>query len=448
MLKKKILVIGILVLLLFSMGGVEANTDLSTEIDNYITTYEEMGIFSGTVLVAENGKIIINKGYGYADLELDVKNQKETKYRIGSLTKQFTAAAVMQLAEQNKLKTEDKLSKYIPDYPRGDEIKIKNLLNHTSGIFDYTKTQKFRDMMGKRIQLKKVIDLFKDKDLIFQPGQKYQYCNSNYVLLGYIIEQVSGLNYEEYLNKNIFNPLEMNNSGYAYHHKIIKKRASGYVMSPAGKKSNMYHDDATFAHGAGALYSTTKDLYKWDRALYTNQILTDKSLKQMFTSGLGNYGFGFKIDELFKNKRIYHHGGTMGYTASINRYVNDDVTIIVLSNINGTPIDQLTKDIAAILFKKEYYVPDLNYELKQEAFKKYAGTYKLDSGREVTIMSNADKYFVKLKQGPAFEIIPSGQNEFFLKIMGEKIEFVKDNNGNFNTINIEHVYSSESGTKI
>ncbi len=448
MLKKKILVIGILVLLLFSMGGVEANTDLSTEIDNYITTYEEMGIFSGTVLVAENGKIIINKGYGYADLELDVKNQKETKYRIGSLTKQFTAAAVMQLAEQNKLKTEDKLSKYIPDYPRGDEIKIKNLLNHTSGIFDYTKTQKFRDMMGKRIQLKKVIDLFKDKDLIFQPGQKYQYCNSNYVLLGYIIEQVSGLNYEEYLNKNIFNPLEMNNSGYAYHHKIIKKRASGYVMSPAGKKSNMYHDDATFAHGAGALYSTTKDLYKWDRALYTDQILTDKSLKQMFTSGLGNYGFGFKIDELFKNKRIYHHGGTMGYTASINRYVNDDVTIIVLSNINGTPIDQLTKDIAAILFKKEYYVPDLNYELKQEAFKKYAGTYKLDSGREVTIMSNADKYFVKLKQGPAFEIIPSGQNEFFLKIMGEKIEFVKDNNGNFNTINIEHVYSSESGTKI
>ena len=448
MLKKKILVIGILILLLFSTGGVEASTDLSTKIDNYITTYEEMGIFSGTVLVAENGKIIINKGYGYADLELDVKNQKDTKYRIGSLTKQFTAAAVMQLAEQNKLKIEDKLSKYIPDYPRGDEITIKNLLNHTSGIFDYTKTQKFRNMMGQRIRLNKVIELFKGKDLNFEPGQKYQYCNSNYVLLGYIIEQVSGLNYEEYLNKNIFNPLNMHNSGYAHHQKIIKGRASGYVMSPAGSKSNMYHDDATFAHGAGALYSTTKDLYKWDRALYKNQILSDDSLKQMFTTYLGNYGFGFKIDELFKNKRIYHHGGTMGYTASINRYVDDDITIIVLSNINGTPIEQLTKDIAAILFKKEYYVPDLSYELKQEEFAKYAGTYKLDSGREVTILSQADKYFVKLKQGPAFEIVPSGQNEFFLKIMGEKIEFIKGNNGNFNKIKIEHVYSSESGTKI
>jgi CubicO group peptidase (beta-lactamase class C family) len=376
-----------------------------------------MGIFSGTVLIAKNEKIIINKGYGYADLELDVKNQKDTKYRIGSLTKQFTAAAVMQLADQNKLKIEDKLINYIPDYPRGDEITIKNLLNHTSGIFDYTRTQKFRNMMGQRIKLNKVIELFKGKDLNFEPGQKYQYCNSNYVLLGYIIEQVSGLSYEEYLHKNIFDPLDMHNSGYAYHHKIIKGRASGYVMNSAGNKSNIYHDDATFAHGAGALYSTTKDLYKWDRALYTNQILSDNSLKQMFTTYKGNYGFGFKIDKLFKNRRIYHHGGTMGYTASINRYVDEDITIIVLSNINGTPIEQLTKDLAAIMFEKEYYLPDLSYELKQDEFQKYAGTYKLDSGREVTIMSQRDKYFVKLKQGPAFEIIPSGQNEFFLKII-------------------------------
>lgn len=185
----------------------------------------------------------------------------------------------------------------------GEKIKIRYLLNHTSGIFDYTRTQKFRDMMGEKIQLIKLIELFKDKELNFLPGEKYQYCNSNYVLLGYIIEQVSGLNYEQYLRENIFRPLNMKNTGYDYNHRIIEGRASGYVINPDGSKMNMYHDDATFAHGAGALYSTTSDLYKWDRALYTNKLLSESSKKKMFQVYKGNYGLGFKIGELFGYKR-------------------------------------------------------------------------------------------------------------------------------------------------
>jgi len=446
--KKKIFIIGLLVLVLLSSNLVKAESNIKNQINNYLSTYTEIGTFSGSVLIAKEGKVIFHKGYGKADLELNVDNTRQNKFRIGSLTKQFTAAAILQLEEKRMLNIKDSIDNYIEDYPYGEKIKIKNLLNHTSGIYDYTRTKEFRDMMGKRTKLEKVIELFKDKELNYQPGEKYQYCNSNYVLLGYIIEKVSGLNYGQYLRENIFAPLNMENTGFAYHHIIIEGRASGYVMNPDGSKMNMYHDDATFAHGAGALYSTTADLYKWDRALYTNKILSENSLSKMLQVYKGNYGFGFKIDELFGHKRYYHHGGTMGYTGSIIRYINDNTTIIVLTNINGTPIEKITRDLSAILFNKNYYLPKVKYHIGRNEFEKYKGSYKLTSGREVRIISDQGKYFAKMKRGPAFEIIPSGKHQFLLKVMGDKLEFTDQKNGKFQQLKIEHVYSNESGMRI
>ena len=446
--KRKIIIIGFLVLILLGTNMIKAESNIKNQIDDYISTYTEISTFSGSVLIAKDGKVIINKGYGKADIELDVNNSKDNKFRIGSLTKQFTAAAILQLEEKNKLKIDDSIDNYINDYPNGKKIKIRYLLNHTSGIFDYTRTQKFRDMMGKKIQLEELIELFKDKELNFLPGEKYQYCNSNYVLLGYIIEQVSGLNYEQYLRENIFRPLNMKNTGYAYHHRIIEGRASGYVMNQVGSKMNMYHDDATFAHGAGALYSTTADLYKWDRALYTNKLLSESSKKKMFQVYKGNYGLGFKIGEIFGHKRYYHHGATMGYTGSIIRYIEDNTTIIVLSNLNGTPIEKITRDLSAIVFNKNYYLPNIDYEIDNKEFGKYTGTFKLKSGREVQIRSQYGKYFAKMSRGPAFEIIPSGKHEFLLKVMGDKLEFTDQRNGKFQKLKIQHVYNKESGMRI
>jgi len=446
--KKMVFIVGFLIMMLFSSSIIYAETGIEKQIDDYMTTYTEIGVFSGSVLIAKDGEIIINKGYGKADLELDVNNTKDKVYRIGSLTKQFTAAAILQLEEKGKLKVENSINTYLKDYPNGEEIKIKHLLNHTSGIFDYTRTQKFRDMMGKRIQLLEVINLFKDKELNFKPGEKFQYCNSNYVLLGYIIEKLSNTSYEQYLKENILKPLKMRNTGFAYHHKIIKGRTSGYILNPNGSKMNIYHDDATFAHGAGALYSTTSDLYKWDRALYTNKILSEESLNKMFKVYKGNYGFGFKIDEMLGHKRYYHHGGTMGYTGSIIRYINDDVAIIVLSNINGIPIEKITKDLTAIVFNKEYYLPNTDFKLDEDNFEKYAGTYKLNSGREVKIINRQGKYFAQMGRGPVFEIIPTGKNEFLLKVMGDKLEFKEQEGAKYQKVNIYHVSSKEIGKRI
>jgi len=423
--------------------NVLANDDLFLEIDEYLTRYSNLNTFNGTVLVARDGDVIINKGYGKADFELDVDNKSDSRYRIGSLTKQFTAAAILQLKENGLLRLDDKVNNYVSNFGYGDQITIRNLLNHTSGFYDYTTSKEFRENMGKRVKLEEVVDIFRDKELNFEPGKEFQYSNSNYLLLGYIIENVTEKSYENYLKEEILNPIDMKNTGYAYHDKIIKKRSEGYMLNPDGSKNNIYHDDATYAHAAGALYSTTLDLLKWDQALYTNKILTNSSLKEMFTTYKSNYGFGFKIDKLFNKKRYYHHGGNMGYTSSINRFVDDKITIIVLTNLNGTPIEKIVKDISAIIFNEDYFFPN-KYSIKKDEFKKIEGRYKMNSNREVVIKTINDKYLIKLGRGPFFEMIPSGRNEFVVKVFAEKVKFKEKND----EIIIYHLSGTDKGKKI
>lgn len=440
---KLVLILSIMLVVIGFNTNVLANDDLFLEIDEYLTRYSNLNTFNGTVLVARDGDVIINKGYGKADFELDVNNKNDSKYRIGSLTKQFTAAAILKLKENGLLKLNDKINNYVSSFSYGDQITIRNLLNHTSGIYDYTRSKDFRENMGNKVKLEEVINIFKDKELNFKPGTKYEYSNSNYLLLGYIIENITEKNYETYLKENILNPLDMNNTGFAYHDRIIKNRSKGYILNPDGSKNNIYHDDATYAHGAGALYSTTLDLLKWDQALYTNKILSDSSLNEMFTIYKSNYGFGFKIDKLLNNKRYFHHGGTMGYTASINRFVDDKLTIIVLTNLNGTPIEKIVKDLSAIVFNKEYYIPK-EYSLIKNNFNKYVGKYKMVSKREVIIKIIKDKYFIKLDRSPFFEMLPSGKDEFVVKVFAERVELSKDNK----EITIHHLNGTDHGVKI
>lgn len=438
-----ILVLSITLIMVFISGNVFANDEVVHKIDQYLDTYSDYGSFSGTVLVAKDGNIIINKAYGKADYELDVRNSIDSKYRIGSLTKQFTAAAILQLDEKGLLDLDKKISNYVSDFSNADKITIKNLLNHTSGIYDYTRSKEFRNNLSNKVELKNVIDIFRNKELNFNPGDKYEYSNSNYFLLGYIIEKITEMSYEEYLRENILNPLGMKNTGFAYHDRIIKNRSTGYTLNPDGSKSNIYHDDATYAHGAGALYSTTRDLLKWDQALYTDKILTDGSLKKMFTKYKNNYGFGIKIDEVFGKNKYYHHGATMGYTASINRFIDDKVTIVVLTNLNGTPIEKIVKDISAIVFNEDYYLPK-KYNLDKDEFINYEGKYKMDSNRQVIVKSINDKYYIKLGRSPYFEMAPTGNNEFVIKVFAEMVEFNKNND----EITIHHLRGIDKGKKI
>ena len=329
---------------------------LQKKVDEYINAYVEMGKFSGSILIAQNGKILVKKGYGMANYEHDIPNTSRTKFRIGSMGKQFTAAALLQLQEKGLLEMDDPLTKYIPDYPDGEKIILHHLVTHTSGIPNLTDFPEHRKTIMLPSPVEKTILRFKDKPLEFAPGEKFKYCNSGFLLLGLIIEKVSAKTYEEFIEENILHPLGMENSGYDHHSLIIKNRASGYNIR-TGERVNSPYLDMSIPHAAGALYSTVEDLYLWDRALYTEKILKKTSLDKMFTPFKGNYGYGWRIDTLFGRKRIHHGGSIFGFQGHIARYVDDNTFIVFLCNQRPLNTKKISKDLAAIVFGEAYELP-------------------------------------------------------------------------------------------
>ncbi|KPU42676.1 putative penicillin-binding protein PbpX [Oxobacter pfennigii] len=330
--------------------------DIELKADEYIKIYESSGWFSGSVLMAKKGEIILNKGYGMANYELGVFNTPKTKFHLGSLTKQFTAMAIMQLEEKGLLSVEDKLSKYIADYPNGNKITIHMLLTHTSGIPDYINDDdSFNSISKLPHSITQIIDRFKNKPLEFTPGKKYDYSNSGYVLLSYIIEKVSGKSYEQYLQDNIFTPLGMVNTGYDYLTPIIKDRASGYSISK-GSLVNAEFFDRSNLQGADGLYSNTEDLYLWDRALYTEKLAKKETLDKIFKvyPPATAYGYGWTISD----GEIKHFGKMDGFYTFISRDITNDITIIVLSNIQQVPLGAIARDLNYIAHEKDYKLPE------------------------------------------------------------------------------------------
>ena len=257
------------------------NPDLAAKADAYI---KAAGI-QGSVLLAKRGKVILAKGYGLANIEHDLSNKPETKFRLASITKQFTAAAILQLQENGRLRVTEPITKYLPGAPAAwNGITIRHLLTHTSGIPSVTdksdQQAQMRERAGASLDF---INHFRDRALDFTPGERFRYSNSGYFLLGVIIEQVSGLKYEDFLRKHIFEPLQMTDTGYDWPASILKNRASEYSKGEDGKVINADFIDMGQPYAAGSLYSTVLDLYKWDRALYTAKVLSSKSLEAAFT---------------------------------------------------------------------------------------------------------------------------------------------------------------------
>jgi CubicO group peptidase (beta-lactamase class C family) len=346
------------------------------KIDDLLKQYYDYGQLNGTVLVADKGKVIYEKGFGQANMEWAIPNQPDTKFRIGSVTKQFTAALILQLIEEGKLKLDGKLSDYLPDYRKdtGEKITIHQLLNHTSGIPSYTNRADFMvEISRDPYSVADFVKKFASGDLEFEPGKKFSYNNSGYFLLGAVIEKVTGKTYETVLTERIFKPLGMNDSGYDNQTPLLQKRASGYQKTPAGYENAPYLD-MSLPYAAGSLYSTVDDLFKWDQSLYEDKILSAASKKLMFTPGLSNYGYGFNIyDQTIgktteKTKIIQHGGGINGFNCLLTRAVDKRQTVIILDNVglgnnhgkitnsiiailNGQPVDPPKKSIAETLYK-------------------------------------------------------------------------------------------------
>ncbi len=374
------------------------------KIEKLMSTYTEYGQFNGSVLVAENGKVIFKKGFGWANMEWDIPNQPNTKHRLGSITKQFTAVLILQLAEQGKLKLDEKVTTYLPDYPKetGDQITIHHLLTHTSGIPNYTSFPNFfRDKTRDPYTPEEFVHVFADSTLDFSPGEKFAYSNSGYFLLGVIIEKVSGKSYEELLHENIFTPLKMSGTGYDHHSTIMKNRAAGYDKN-GNEYTNTAYLDMSIPYAAGSLYSTVEDLYTWDQALYTNQLLSQKYMDLMFTPHIsafgGNYGYGWGIFKMPMEgvddglTMIGHGGGINGFNTNIARLTEDKHLIVLFNNTGGANLNQMTLDIVNILYGKPYNMP------KKSLANAFLGIV-LDEG-----LAEGLKQFEQLKNSETYEL--------------------------------------------
>ena len=342
--------------LAFSKEKAQQMADFIQEFHNYKQ-------FNGNVLVAKEGKILFEKSYGYANFEWDIRHSKNSKFRIGSITKQFTAMLILQLAQQGKLKLDEPLATYLPDYRQDSakKITIRQILNHTSGLGNYTQTKDFGEKYSRNpYSVDQFIRLLCSDDLLFEPGTQFRYSNSGYFILGAVIEKITGKRYQDVLQENILTPLKMANTGYDSHSKIIKYRASGYANNLAGY-SNTDYLDMSIPYAAGAMYSTARDLLKWDQALYSNQLLTAEYKKQMYqVSNQRDYALGWEVKKLDKDQygkaltQIQHGGGINGFNAFISRVIEDKLLIVILNNTGGAPLTPMTNGLLNIYYEKPY----------------------------------------------------------------------------------------------
>lgn len=331
--------------------------DLATRLDRQVRVYVDQQRFSGSVLVARGGKVLFSKGYGMADAEWDVPNTPRTKFRLGSITKQFTAMVVLMLERQGKLKVEDPVSKYMPDAPTAwKKVTIHHLLTHTSGIPSFTSFPDYMKTMTLPSPAAETVKRFRDKPLEFEPGSRFRYSNSGYVLLGYVIEKITGRSYEDLVGKWIFGPLGMKDTGYDHPERILKNRASGY--SNAGKTLvNARYLDMTIPHAAGSLYSTVEDLLIWDQALYTEKLLPAKVLERMFTPFKDNYAYGWMVRTENNRQVIGHGGGINGFSTMILRIPQERLFAAALSNLETRDAGRIANELARLALGEKVDLP-------------------------------------------------------------------------------------------
>jgi len=331
---------------------------LETQIDSVLTTVFKASEEPGAVfLVAKDGEPIYRKAFGQANIELDVKMNPENVFQIGSMTKQFTAMAIVMLEEQGKLNVNDTISNYIPDYPNGSNITIHHLLTHTSGIKDFTKMKTIMTIAKKDQTPKELVDFFKDEPVDFKPGEQFSYNNSGYVVLGYIIEIVSGKTYEDFIEQNIFKKLGMNNSRYASDREIVKHRAYGYHNR--GAFTNKMQVSLSIPYASGSLMSSVDDMLKWQNAINDNVLISEKAKEKLFTiytlnNGKSiNYGYGWHLKDI-DGVATREHGGSIFGFKSMGVYVPSlDIYVIGFSNCDCNSPTELVRKIASLIINSQ-----------------------------------------------------------------------------------------------
>ena len=394
-------------------------------------------------------KALLSKGYGSANLEWDIPNSPSTKFRLGSITKQFTAACILLLEERGKLKVEDPVKKYLPDAPAAwDKVTIFNLLTHTSGIPSFTGFPDYHSTEAIATTPEQLVARFRDKPLEFQPGEKWNYSNSGYLLLGYLIEKISQQSYRQFVQENIFNPLGMKDSGYDSNSEIILHRASGYTPGPKGM-TNAGYIDMTIPLSAGALYSTTDDLLRWEQGLMGGKLLSPTSVQKMTTPFKNDYAFGLGVHTANGHKLIDHGGGIEGFNTFLAYYPEDKLTVVVLANLNGQAPEAIASKLAAVAHGENVVLPSERKEITvpPAILAKYVGTYELMPNFDIVMTLEGGQLMTQATGQSKFPLFAESETKFFLKVVDAEVEFFKNEKGEVTHIILHQGGQDVKGTK-
>lgn len=392
---------------------------LSAEFDKLLAQQFKANEPGAAALVAKNGQVIYKKGFGMANLELDAPMQAGNIFRIGSITKQFTAIAILQLMEQGKLGLQDEITKFIPDYPtQGSKITIEHLLTHTSGIRDYASIKDTARRGTVDFTTTEMIDYFKNQPMRFAPGARWEYSNSGYFLLGYIIEKITGKTYRQYLEEQIFRPLGMTSSLYASDTRIVKNRADGYTKNNKGIENAPYLS-LTHPYAAGSIQSSVEDLFKWQQAVNSYKLVKKETLDKAFTryklnnGQETNYGYGWRLGYIQGSPTLWHGGLINGFIAMAMYLPKEDVYIAVLSNCDcNSPVD-ITAKLAALAIGKPYTTQAITID--NASLAAYAGVYENEKGQQRIISTTNNQLYSQNGRGPRSVIKASQKDKFFFE---------------------------------
>jgi CubicO group peptidase (beta-lactamase class C family) len=424
------------------LGSAQATDEaaLKARMEQVAQSYTPGNAYMGTALVVNGDKVLLDKGYGMADLEWGNANAPDVKFRLGSLTKQFTAALVLLLQEDGKLNIDDPVSKYLPETPKTwEKITLAELLGHTSGIPNFTDLKEFGVWRMSPHTVEEELAFFKDKPLDFEPGSKFAYSNSNFEVLGAVIEKVSGKKYVDELQERILTPLGMKDSGLDTDELILPRRAQGYMQGKDGLQLAR-SESMSVPWAAGSMYSTTGDLLKWERGLFGGKVLNADSLKRMTTPGKGDYGLGVFIADKDGVKVVRHGGGIEGFNTYLAYVPEKKIAVVVLANVNGAAPGQMGDQLTDLALGKPVTLASERkaVPIAKEELAKFVGVYDLDAGVSMTFAVGADGLTGQVGGQPAFPLmyvgLKDGHPRFLAAKVGAEIEFVPDASGAFASI--------------
>ncbi|MDQ3489160.1 MAG: serine hydrolase [Acidobacteriota bacterium] len=427
---------------------------LEAKVDQLLAAHAKVNEFSGTILLAKDGRPLVMKGYGFANIEWQIPNTPQTRFRIGSVTKQFTSMMVMQLREQGKVKLDDSVCMFVAPCPdTWKPVTVHHLLTHTSGIPTYTAIPAWRETNMVPKTTEQMVAIFRDLPLEWVPGAKFAYNNSGYFLLGVVIEKITGKKYQQALQDMILTPTGLKDTGYDWPGTILPQRAAGYE----GRGENIRNAaalDMQQPYSAGSLYSTVLDLLKWEQTLYTETLLPEAAKTIMWTPFKNGYAYGWSIAEpgpnTFGHKRIAHSGGINGFSSMLIRVPGENVTAIVLSNNSTVNAGLVARDLLAVYYGQPFTMPAIQTVASVDpgVFDSYVGEYQFRPDFTLTVAREGNRLFAQATGQGRFEVFAESETKFFAKVAPITIVFGKGPDGKVTHLDLTQAGGTQPAKKI